>query len=117
MLKIAECRPEVQAFAVAMEEKLRANDHKGGWKGCCPLWLFQRAEDELEELRAEMPYHLHGQDGCPPAPFAESHPLVGFPDDLEAWKSNIIDESADVANFLMMMLDSWTREPGPGQAY
>ena len=57
MLKIAECRPEVQAFAVAMEEKLRANDHKGGWKGCCPLWLFQRAEDELEGLRAEMPYH------------------------------------------------------------
>ena len=82
MLKIAECRPEVQAFAVAMEEKLRANDHKGGWKGCCPLWLFQRAEDELEGLRAEMPYHLHGQYGCLPAPFAESHPLVGFPDDL-----------------------------------
>jgi hypothetical protein len=32
MLTITDCRPEVQAFACAMEERLRANEHRGDWK-------------------------------------------------------------------------------------
>ena len=77
--EIGRLRPEVRAFAVAMEERLRANDHKGGWKGECQLWLLERLEDEFAELA------LAVLDGKPP--------------------HEIRDEAADVANFALFVAD------------
>jgi NTP pyrophosphatase (non-canonical NTP hydrolase) len=61
-----------------MEQKLRANDHKGGWDDDTLGALFARLLEEVEELRAGI--------------------------DLRSG-SCIIDEAADVANFCMMLAD------------
>ena len=76
-------RPEVMRFAEAMERKLKLNDYKGGWKGrdgrahwaMPPEELLDRAEKEFEELKS-----------C----------------DID---NDVLDEAADVANYLMMMCD------------
>jgi len=44
-------RPEVLAFARAMEMNLRANDHKGHWRECSDEYLLLRAYEELAELQ------------------------------------------------------------------
>jgi hypothetical protein len=75
-------RPEVEAFAVAMETELRANDHKGGWKrkhpsDPCPFYsedCLDRLDEEVSELR-------------------------------KATKETTLAEAADVANFAMMYAD------------
>lgn len=77
-------RPEVRSFANAMEEKLRANDHKGGWEEMRPEWLTGRLKGEVEELCEA----VHPAQG----------PADRFPD-------RIIGEAADVANFAMMVAD------------
>jgi hypothetical protein len=43
-------RPEVLAFAWLMEDKLRQNDHKGGWKECSFDYLMHRLVQEQDEL-------------------------------------------------------------------
>ncbi len=42
-----EIRPQVQAFAEAMEEVLRKNDHKGGWENCEIDYLNWRLTQEF----------------------------------------------------------------------
>lgn len=74
-------RPPVRAFARAMEEQLRANDHKGGWDDCSLQYLRDRMDVELWELKRALrrsPVNL-----------------------LE-----VMEETADVANFLMMVVDN-----------
>lgn len=44
-------RPEVKDFAALMEQKLKANDHKPGWKNDSFRALFRRLEQEMRELR------------------------------------------------------------------
>lgn len=75
-MKIADCRPEVQAFAIAMERKLRENDGKKHWRKCSPKYLRRRLAEELNELLFE----------------ADS------PED-------VTDECADIGNFAMMVAD------------
>lgn len=71
-------RPEVAWFAGRMEQKLRNNDHKGGWQKDTLDALFKRVLEEVEELRGV----------------------------VKSRKSaHIIDEAADVANFCMMLAD------------
>jgi hypothetical protein len=70
-------RPQVLAFAVAMEERLRANDRKGGWSSCTDTYLKNRTYEELRE------WYAAWKTGQP-----------------------TLHEAADVANFLMMMADS-----------
>lgn len=41
-IKLSDVRPEVAAFAIAMERKLRKNDHKGGWQDDAPEALLAR---------------------------------------------------------------------------
>jgi NTP pyrophosphatase (non-canonical NTP hydrolase) len=83
-------RPEVLAFAHAMEAKLRENDTRAGWKNCSPKWLLGRLRGETRELAsaidkqdrataAEGEWERHGPDVCA--------------------------EAADVANFAMMIAD------------
>lgn len=43
-------REEVKEFAGEMEEKLKANDYKGGWDKESIQWLFARLVEEVGEL-------------------------------------------------------------------
>ncbi len=83
MSETLELRPEVAAFAQAMERKLRENDHKGGWKDEDVWALFTRLrKDETAELvSAVYSYQHDGSPGC------------------------VLDEAADVANFCLMIAD------------
>ncbi len=83
-LTVADCRMDVQRFAIAMEEKLRANDHKGGWEEEPPADLYEHLQEEVEELGEAIGYGITGQ--C---------------DDRKL----ILAEAADVANMAMMVAD------------
>lgn len=69
-------RKSVVEFAKIMEGELRENDHKGGWGDCTIEYLLSRLIEEVGELAASI------RCGSP-----------GF----------IVAESADVANFAMMI--------------
>ena len=83
-----ELRPEVQKFAEAMEMKLRENDHKGGWKNESVDYFEQRLLEEGREL---------------------AHVIKRFRDypervtDID--RSQLLKESADFMNYLMMLAD------------
>jgi hypothetical protein len=79
-------RPEVIAFAHAMEAKLRENDHKGGWRGCSPDALFDRMRDEGSELLGKLVR------------------MEQLPSNAEV-RREVAREAADVANFAMMIAD------------
>ena len=78
-------RPEVQAFAQLMEQVLRENDWKGGWQGMTADEILERVREEVEELEDAV---ANG----------------GFKDDL------INKEAADIANFVMFLVDNRSRE-------
>jgi len=80
-------REQVNWFAEKMEQKLRINDHKGGWNGCGQDYLFDRMVEEAEELRKSL-INLDWD--------AES----------ETRKETVIREAADIANFAMMIADN-----------
>lgn len=73
-------RPEVAAFAQAMEEKLRQNDHKTHWReypvGNLMGWMVEKTDELRREVYSERP-------------------------DSERVKQ----EAADVANFALMIAD------------
>lgn len=48
--QILDIRPEVLQFAVDMEGKLRANDHKGGWADRTGPELVMKIESDASEL-------------------------------------------------------------------
>lgn len=79
-------RKEVEIFSLCMEEKLRRNDHKGGWENCTNEDLFERLRDEVTELESA---------------------LANEPD------VNIMYEAADIANFAMMI--AWNAMRGQKQ--
>lgn len=74
-------RPAVGWFAEQMELRLRANDHKGGWKNCRVFLLLNRLFDEARELYDAVCY-------------------------AQSDTKNIIQECADIANFAMMIADN-----------
>lgn len=80
-----DVRPEVAAFALLMEARLRANDHKPGWKNHSPDALYARLLEEAGELHRAI--LAHAFDAGP-----EQSDGVGY-------------EAADVANFAMMIAD------------
>ena len=82
-----ELRTELRWFVQEMEWKLQANDHKGGWRECHPFALFERLQEEVEEIRAQ---------------------LNADPDDI----AKLVAECADVANFAMMIADVIRRVKG-----
>jgi NTP pyrophosphatase (non-canonical NTP hydrolase) len=71
-----DVRPEVARFALLMEEKLRANDHKRHWRFAPLQYLSMRLSQERKELAGAI----------------ETRTDVG-------------EECADVANFAMMIAD------------
>jgi len=75
-------RSEVQKFAIEMERRLKANDHKPGWKNDDPEDLWTRCDQELMELREAVQERRLGRSHKP-----------------------ILEEAVDVANMLMMVAD------------
>jgi hypothetical protein len=86
-----ECylRPEVEWFARKMEDKLRENDFKGGWKNDGVIELWERLDEEASELKSVL-----------------SSGAV-----REYRTKHGIREAADVANFAMMIADLLRDEP------
>lgn len=76
-------RESVEWFASEMEEVLRDNDHKSGWKDCTEHYLFQLLLTEVAEL----------YDALNTAPPEE-----------------VIEEAADVANVAHMIADNFGRD-------
>lgn len=97
-LTLADCRPEVLAFALLMEAELRANDHKPGWKSDRPFDLAWRIREEADELR-----HL----------IIDTRSWLLTPAELDApgrgglksIRERIASEAADIANMAMMTAD------------
>lgn len=87
-------RPELLAFVRAMEDKLRKNEHKGGWKDESPFDLLDRVVDEIDELDKAIQNHPWTSDG--------EH--KDSPEAREASR-NVLSEAADVANFCMFVAD------------
>lgn len=81
---IPQLRPKVLAFASMMEWILKNNDDKGGWQNCEPTWLISRLRDEVSELEQALYNNI-------------SRGVIN--------KSEIRNETADVANFAMMIAD------------
>lgn len=75
-----DLRPEVVAFAVAMEKELRENDHKGGWKTEGISYFIEKLHEEVNELTKAL-------------------------GDIKATKRRVLSEAADVANIAMMLAD------------
>lgn len=77
-----EVRPAVAAFAAAMEERLKANDHKGGWRGCNVGYLLGKLDEEVCELIE----------------------ALSLPDRLPEL---VREEAADVANLALFLADNF----------
>ena len=76
-------RPAVRRFALTMEARLRANDHKGGWEDERLQYLTGRMREEFLELEREV------------------YPGFGKTPDVD----RVRREAADVANFALMIAD------------
>jgi len=76
-------RKEVLWFAWQMERKLRENEDKGHWSECGAEYLLSRLKEETNELDASI--------------LAD-----GDKSDIK----NTVEETADVANFAMMIADN-----------
>jgi NTP pyrophosphatase (non-canonical NTP hydrolase) len=78
--------PCVDKFAAAMKEQLIKNEEKGGWKDCANNYFFARLFDEIGELRDALRAARGGARE----------------------RKEILHEAADVANFIMMIVDNNT---------
>lgn len=85
MSRRLEPRGPVKRFALEMERRLRANDHKGdtGWREESDAWLFEALQLEVKELEKAIDVYMPNKRRC----------------------RQIIHEAADVANFAMMIAD------------
>ena len=92
-LRLTLLRPEVRVFARAMEQKLRENEHKGGWQDETADWLLERLEEEVKELKAAAVRPLSASD------------LLDWNKRHAEYQTKVLREAADVANFAMMVCD------------
>lgn len=122
-LTIADCRPEVVAFAVLMERELRLNDHKGGWKKDDAYQLAKHMVAEAIELRDALQEKLYEPIYREATPEEINQPgrhrmyvttsgqprKVMIADHLEyrPWTApaRVASEAADLANMAMMVAD------------
>ena len=86
-VRLEDCRPAVRRFAVLMEQALRRNDWKGGWKNEPPSWFFARLLEEAGDLVKACRSSADGNPFRPPDP------------------ASVAKEAADVANFCMFIAD------------
>lgn len=93
-------RPEVKAFAEAMERTLRENDHKGGWRYCeLDYFMSRLGEERMELSRAMRPIFktLDKNDEI-------------YPEEIEPAQH----EAVDIANYCMMLWDNLSRAADKG---
>ena len=83
-IRTVPVRAVVHDFAVAMEEQLLLNDHKGGWLEAEISWLSQRARAELDKLVDAI---------------SAKRPIV-----------EVLAQAADVGNFAMMVADVYAHD-------
>jgi hypothetical protein len=86
-----DVRPCVREFAMDMENVLRENDHKTGWKNNTLDSLFRMMGREVEELEEEIDVFNNLQ-----------RKGVEVPEVRNA----ICREAIDIANFAMMIYDN-----------
>jgi len=84
---VGDLRPEVLAFAALMEQQLRANDHKPGWKNSDPYEFVGPISNKKTKIWNEL------------LPFA-----FGKPEALRT--DRVRKHAADVANYAMMIVDA-----------
>jgi hypothetical protein len=72
-----ELRPVVRVFAEAMEEKLRKNDHRGGWDVDDYEYIWRQLHEHLGKLT----HHVYTD------------------------RARILPDAADVANLAMILCD------------
>ncbi len=84
--ELSGIRIEILRFALVMEEKLKKNDHKGGWKQESLVYLSDRMKEEIDEMNAAIGWAMDGETK------------------IEFEKAQ--KECADSANFLMMIFDN-----------
>ena len=80
---IGYLRPEVITFAVAMETRLKMNDHKGGWQETSEGDSVDRIQDTLQELELAV---------------VRNEPAIA-----------ILSQAADCANWAMFIADNHQR--------
>jgi hypothetical protein len=102
---VNEPRPEVQAFADAMEIELQKNDHKGGWKTCPDNYLINKLLEETAEL-IEATIGIDGDNiwGL----------IKRFGDrcfEVSGKGGDKISEAADIGNIAMMLADPERKSP------
>ena len=96
---MSEPRPDVLAYADAMELRLKANDHKGGWKDCSTVYLVQKLLEETAELIRALPdFDWEDQD------LRDTFTLMLLRVRKTKTESKI-HEAADVGNIAMMLAD------------
>lgn len=81
-------RYQVERFARNMEAMLRRKDWKSGWENVDPARLFMYLALEMDELREE---------------FLKADKASRNSEMREVLSNNIAEETADVANFAMML--------------
>jgi hypothetical protein len=102
-------RPEVRAFAALMENELRENDHKGGWKSDPAHHLLARVCEEV----AEVVDSLVVENNAHPCFASALRHLHMAATSIRAFGpflslsagSTTASETADVANMIMMVAD------------
>lgn len=100
--QVGYCRREVVAFAVAMELRLRLNEHKGGgWKEEDPFDLLDRVVDEIDELDQAIENHVRTE-----AAEAKGGAVSDEDEGTAETRRRVLSESADVANFCMFVADA-----------
>jgi hypothetical protein len=98
-LSVDGIRPEVYAFADAMERELRQNDHKGGWTECTDQYLIDKLMEEVVEL-------IDATVGIDADNIWDVLKQFGNHLFNEAGSAgNKISEAADVANIALMIAD------------
>lgn len=96
-LTLKDLRPELAAFALAMERRLREHDSsKPGWKDADPFWLLGKLNEQLGDLCHALMKFFESAGNAPSV--RRTVRLL----DVAAW---IAVEAADVANMAMMIAD------------
>ncbi len=94
IVEFPEICPEILALAKTMQYKLNKNKHKEcgvmnpggkgrGWEHCENVWLWERMQDEADEL-----LEILGRNR----------------------QADVLNECADIANFAMMIHDNTSKE-------
>jgi len=76
-------REALRVFAERMEEELKKNEHRGGWKNQNPETMMAKLWDELYDLDDQVEGYLDGKGD----------------------REQILKEAVDVANYAMFVAD------------